>query len=204
MNKDMQTQSTEVTRSYDPDEQLFDALRQGDAYALTEVVQKYDSTVRSVVYSVLGNREEVDDVTQKVWMTVWRRASSLKEPAYGKTWLYRLARNAAIDAGRQITRRRGFWRHWTDGSGKAMVDPGEVDKPMLLEEQHQTVLQAFDNLSVIYREPFMVRRLEDWSYKQISQSLDLTVNTVEVRLVRARRMLREVLGPQLQRCKLDS
>lgn len=200
----MQTQSTEVTRSYDPDEQLFDALRQGDAYALTEVVQKYDSTVRSVVYSVLGNREEVDDVTQKVWMTVWQRASSLKEPAYGKTWLYRLARNAAIDAGRQITRRRGFWRHWTDGSGKAMVDPGEVDKPMLLAEQHQTVLQAIENLPVIYREPFMLRHLEDWSYKQISQSLDLTVNTVEVRLVRARRMLREVLGPQLQRCKLDS
>jgi len=196
MTKDMHCEST---KSHDSDELLFDALRKGDAHALTEVIQKHDSTVRSVVYSVLGNRQELEDVVQQVWLTVWKRASSLKEPAYGKTWLYRLARNASIDAGRQITRRRGFWRQWFDRSEDTLVEPGQVDKPMMLAEQHQTVLQAVENLPTIYREPFVLRHLEDWSYKQISQTLGLTVNTVEVRLVRARRMLRETLAPKLNK-----
>ena len=198
MTKDMRN---ELPKSHDPDELLFDALRQGDAYALTEVIQKHDSTVRSVVYSVLGKREELEDVVQQVWLTVWRRASSLKEPAHGKTWLYRLARNASIDAGRAMTRRRGFWRQWVDRSPDLPVEPGLIDKPMMLAEQHQTVLEAVENLPAIYREPFVLRHLEDWSYKQISQTLDLTVNTVEVRLVRARRMLREVLAPKLNKEK---
>ena len=64
---------------------------------------------------------------------------------------------------------------------------------MVRSETHQRVLNAIAGLPEIYREPFVLRHLEDWSYKQIAEAMDMPVDTVETRLVRARRLLREAL-----------
>ena len=61
------------------------------------------------------------------------------------------------------------------------------------EEQRNLVLDAVQSLPALYREPFVLRHLEDWSYREIGELLELPVDTVETRLVRARRLLREML-----------
>ena len=64
---------------------------------------------------------------------------------------------------------------------------------------HQRVLGAIRGLPAIYREPFILRHLEDWNYQQIAQTLGVSVEAVETRLVRARRLLREALADGWQR-----
>ena len=72
-----------------------------------------------------------------------------------------------------------------------------ADTTLARDEQHRQLLDVIAGLPAMYREPFTLRHLEDWSYAEIGALLNLPVDTVETRLVRARRMLREKLDGKL-------
>ena len=186
-----------LVEQHSVDEPLFEALRQGDQGALEELMRRHDRLVRGIVFGVLGAAGEVDDVVQQVWIAVWRRADTLDDTTRWKSWLYRLAHNAAVDAGRGKTRRRNLWKGLTT---LFRSDAQDATAPAMLEmdEQHARVLRAIAGLPAIYREPFVLRHLQDWNYRQIAETLDLPVDTVETRLVRARRLLRDALKGRVE------
>lgn len=93
----------------DTDLLLIQALQAGDSEVLQELIDRHDRLVRGAIYAVLGHCDQMDDVAQKVWLTVWRKIDSLDDVRSWKSWLYRLARNAALDAGRKRQRRKGLW-----------------------------------------------------------------------------------------------
>jgi RNA polymerase sigma-70 factor (ECF subfamily) len=177
------------------DEGLIAAARSGDRRALDGLIRRHERWVRGVVYSTLGRPEHVDDVTQQVWTNVCQQIGTLSDPRRWRSWLFRLARNAAIDAGQRQSR----LRRQSAPLPTEHEHPGGDGRPVegLIEsEEHRRVLQAIRGLPAIYREPFVLRHMEDWSYAQIGEALDLPVDTVETRLVRARRLLRETLRVQ--------
>lgn len=171
--------------------------QRGDRAAADRLVRDHDGWIRSAIYAVTGRPELVDDVAQQVWARVWERLDTLKEPGRLRSWLYSVARNAAIDA--SISERQRQAR--TNGlrvsavSGPAGVDPAGA---AVGEELQQTLLSAVQALPAIYREPFALRHLQDWSYAEIGEVLGLPVETVETRLVRARRLLREMLQGKVE------
>ncbi len=179
----------------DRDQPLIEAIQRGDRFAFEELVRRHGSWVRSVVFGVLGSRDVVDDVVQQVWTTVWRRIAELRDTRRWRPWLYSLSRNAALDAGRQLTRRREQMRSMLAEaprrSGLATAAASD------LSEQHAEVLEAIESLPALYREPFVLRHVNGWSYKEIAGVMNLPVDTVETRLVRARRRLREMLRGKL-------
>jgi RNA polymerase sigma-70 factor (ECF subfamily) len=65
-------------------------------------------------------------------------------------------------------------------------------------ERHEAVLDAVASLPALYREPFVLKHLEGWSYRQIGEALGLPTDTVETRLVRARRRLRQKLAGEVE------
>lgn len=184
-----------ATTEFDPEEPVIDAIRGGDRYAFKEIIQRHDHWVRGVVFGVLGKRDCIDDVCQQVWTSVWRRAGELRDSTSWRSWLYRLARHAAIDAGREITRRRT--RLPSTPIEFARAQAARSDQDDATTERHNEVLDAIRGLPALYREPFVMKHMNGWSYKQISQTLGLPVDTVETRLVRARRFLREALKEEL-------
>jgi len=181
---------------FDAEEPVIDAIRGGDRYAFEELVRRRNRWVRGVIFGVLGNRECVDDVSQQVWSTVWQRIGELRDSRSWRPWLYRLARNSAIDAGREISRRRNVVRPL---SGDLQDHPCVPQPHAALErnEQHREVLAAIQALPAIYREPFVLRHVNGWSYQEIGEVMGLPVDSVETRLVRARRFLRESLKDRI-------
>ncbi|MGB2986809.1 MAG: RNA polymerase sigma factor [Phycisphaerae bacterium] len=176
----------------DVDEPVVEAVRAGDRYAFGELVQRHNGWVRGVIFGVLGGRDRVDDVTQQVWVTVWQRIGDLRDAKRWRPWLYRLARNAAIDAGRDATRRRN--RSQTPVADLPLRAAGETPNQELVgREKHRVVLEAIRALPALYREPFVMRHLSGWTYSQIAEVMGMPVDSVETRLVRARRFLRESL-----------
>ena len=102
------------------------------------------------------------------------------------------------------------WMSWTVigaaacAGGEALAEQPLVDqtanppvKSLVDREVHETVLAAIGGLPELYREPFVLRHLEGWSYARIGETMNLPVDTVETRLVRARRLLRETLKGRL-------
>lgn len=176
----------------DADHDLIAAAQRGERSALDVLVRRHDPWVRRVVYATVGNPWLVDDVVQQVWTRVWQQIGSLANRERWRGWLYRMARNAAIDAGQQTARRRRRHVALADDEVVASRRAGPLRRAQQTEE-HRHVLGAVNGLPTIYREPFVLRHLEDWSYAQIAEALGLKIDTVETRLVRARRLLREAL-----------
>ncbi len=180
-----------ATVEFDPDLSLIEAVRRREREACDRFVRHQERWVRGVIYGVLGDPDGVDDVAQQVWAAVWNRIGELRDPRRWKPWLYRLARNAAIDAGREQTRRRNQMLAADPGGSEAAPAPPHE---LSMRERHRAVLEAIRLLPPHYREPFVLRHLQDWSYRQIADLMDIPVDTVETRLVRARRQLRELLA----------
>lgn len=178
---------------HDPEIPVVEAVRQGDPHALAELMDRQGRWVRGVIFGVLGRTGEIDDVAQKVWMQVWRQAAQLDDVRRWRVWLYRIARNAASDFCRARQRRDRLQLGVLDRIRGRKPQP-RPDQRLALDETHDAVLQAIASLPPLYREPFMLKHLEDWSYEEIGAALGLPVDTVETRLVRARRILRERLA----------
>ena len=184
-----------LTEDYDADQPVIEAIQQGDKFAFEDLVRRHGRWIRSVVFGVLGDRDVVDDVVQQVWTTVWRRIGALRDTRRWRSWLYRLSRNAALDAGRELTRRREQMRALIAEAPRSVEKPdrGADDRA----EKHAAALEAIKSLPALYREPFVLRHVNGWSYRQIAEAMDMPVDSIETRLVRARRMLRETLKGKL-------
>ncbi len=176
---------------------LISQAQRGSRPAADRLVREHEGWVRSVVYGVTGRRDLVDDVAQQVWTQVWQRLDSLNDPRRLRAWLYSVARNAAIDASQEHRRRRAV------GLDVVVERLGDVQacgplRAAIGGELRETLLRAVEALPALYREPFALRHLEDWSYAEIGELLGLSVETVETRLVRARRLLREMLEGKVE------
>jgi len=176
---------------------LVTEAQQGSRRAADRLVRDHDGWVRGVIYGVTGRPDLVDDIAQQVWAQVWERLPSLKEPERLRSWLYAVARNAAIDASQARKRRLA---QGLDGVAEAAKDERSNNPAWVAagDEMHRTMLRAVEALPALYREPFVLRHLQDWTYQEISDLLGLPLETVETRLVRARRLLREMLRGKIE------
>lgn len=176
---------------------LINEAQQGDRKAADRLIRAHEGWVRSAIYAVTGRPDLVDDIAQQVWIRAWQRLKTLKDPRRLRPWLYTIARNTAIDA--SVTQRRQ--QAVTDLDDDVLPAARHAAGPpqaLAGDELQQTLLQAVQALPALYREPFVLRHLEDWSYAEIGDVLSISVETVETRLVRARRMLRETLQGEVE------
>jgi len=178
--------------------QVVAGAQRGDPLAADRLVRAHDGWVRSAIYGVTGRTDLVEDVAQQVWARVWERLDTLRNPRQLRSWLYTIARNTAIDVG-MAARRQAARESSLDADAGPMLryvaapDAGAPDG-----ELRRGVLRAVRALPSHYREPFVLRHMADWSYAEIAEVLELPIDTVETRLVRARRMLREMLHEQVE------
>ncbi len=172
---------------------LVEALMRGEPQALGEFIRRHERWVRGVIFGVTGRNDLADDVAQQVWTTVWQQIGTLRDPSAWRSWLYQLVRRVSIDANKGWRRRQR--REIVTNEEPAIPAPSSdrPDRGLIASEQHRQVMQAIRSLPPIYREPFVLKHLEGWSYAEIGRVLNLPVDTVETRLIRARRMLRESL-----------
>ena len=178
---------------HDPEGPVIEAIQQGDPQAMVELMNRHGRWVRGVIFAAAGRTDGVDDVAQRVWMQVWREARRLEDPSRWRVWLYRIARNAASDWARAERRKGLFLARLWDRTARHGQPDGDPAAKLIRDERDRAVMEAIASLPAIYREPFVLKHLEDWSYRQIGEALGLPVDTVETRLVRARRLLRERL-----------
>lgn len=180
----------------DRDEALIRELRRGDSDALAELMRRNGPWVRGVIFAACGSADAVDDVAQQVWLSAWRRAGSLNDAGKWRSWLYALARNAGVDAARRRQWRQKLAQRLREWARRPSKSRSDLAARLVAEEVHGRALKAVAALPEIYRGPFVLRHLADWSYRQIAEAIDLPIKTVETRLVRARRMLREALASE--------
>lgn len=170
--------------------ELVRRARDGDAAAFAGLIRAFERVALAVAFSVTGDATAAGDVVQDAFVRAWRRLADLKEPEKFGPWLCGITRNLAIDAGRARGNRRATQDLPADGA-----DPGAGPLEALgrREEAHR-VSAALGCLDEVSRSAVVLRYYDNLSSKQIGTLLGLAPAAVDMRLMRARRQLRDHLA----------
>jgi RNA polymerase sigma-70 factor (ECF subfamily) len=160
-----------------------------------KLVGQYKDKVFTFVYYSLKNREEAEDVTQEVLMKLWQHKDTVN-PDNLTAWVMRVARNAVIDVSR---RRRTRSAVFADGADFELAEtvvaaPGaDTEVGLRSREMKEALESALAAVEEPYRSIIVLREIQDMTYAEIVEVLEMPLNTVKVYLHRGRRMLREAL-----------
>jgi len=173
------------------------AARAGDKEALDTLLIRHWTWLKALVYGVAADAEDLDDVMQNVCLRVMTRIHTLREPECFRAWLAILARRETIKHCRAKARRiAATHADCAAGPTGAMV-PGPLE---MLEQRDlcRQVLNAVKTLPEKYREVFMLAHTGELTYAQMAEVLDVPVTTMQIRLVRARRMVQSQLAGRFE------
>ncbi|MFX1492496.1 MAG: RNA polymerase sigma factor [Promethearchaeota archaeon] len=166
------------------------AAQRGEKEAFRQLLTQNWPWLKALVYSVIHNTDGVDDVMQDICVQVIRKVNTLREPGRFRPWMAVLARRQALKYRQRKSQRRVISLNNDEVAGQQCdYKAGQLLDNLELREQYQQVLQAVKSLPEIYRQVFMLAHLEDLSYARIAEILDVPFTTVQIRLVRARRMI---------------
>jgi len=168
-------------------QQLVESVRRGEPGAFEELVKSTHRSVYSLVYRIVGNAEDAADVTQDVYLRVWRGLRGFRGDANFSTWLYRVAANAALT---HVKRR---------ARGGIPTEPSELpDLPAGdgAEERADAELleRALETLPDSQRAVVVLKDVYGWTCEEIGKQMGTTEGAVKVRLFRARQRLADELA----------
>ena len=176
----------------DPDFALLDATGRGDRDAFESLVKRYQRPLLNFIARYLGDRAMAEDLTQEVFLRIYRAAPRFEAKTKVSTWVFRIAYNLVLT---EIDRRRrqqnlceALCRSREEG---ALEPPSKPSEPFELEEE---IMSALAGLPGNQRAALLLRINEDLSYLEIGEVLGVGVQSVESLLFRARKNLRQSLG----------
>jgi RNA polymerase sigma-70 factor (ECF subfamily) len=191
-------------------------LKAGSEAAFSWLIAHYNQPVYSLVYRILEDPSDAADTTQDVFLKVFRGIKSFKADSSLKTWIYRIALHEASN------RRRWWFRHKfretsieadterDEGSHVSamkdtLVDEGKSPFQNVCEDElRERVEIELRALPEPYRTTVILRDLEELSYEQIADVMQISMGTVKSRLVRGREALRKRLERHLPAFGLEA
>jgi RNA polymerase sigma-70 factor, ECF subfamily len=178
----------------DLDIDLVERHRSGDLNAFDEVYERFGEMVYNLALRLSGNREEAADLTQEIFLRVYRHLGSFGGRSTLKTWIFRVALNHCRDR---------LSRHYpatlpiddrTEEGEPAFADPARSPEEMALAaDEGRRVTEGLSLLPQVFREAVVLRDLEGLSYEEIAEVLGVRVGTVRSRIARGRDQLRCLL-----------
>ncbi|OIO73357.1 MAG: hypothetical protein AUJ85_08160 [Elusimicrobia bacterium CG1_02_37_114] len=181
----------------DEDFQLLESFKKGDDKSFEQLVTKHKSRVFNIVYSITGNRHEADEIAQEVFLKVYLSAGSFKHKSSFSTWLYRITVNKCLDS---LKRNKPVsleseLNYEESLKLKDVLDSREEspEDKMIKKEGQEIIQKILNSLPQKYRVAWTLREIENFTYTEISQIMNISINKVKVWLYRARLKLKEKL-----------
>ncbi len=183
------------------DEALLKKAVAGERASLDELFRRYRTVAYRVAHRLLGNEADALDAVQEAFIKVLVHLPSFQGRSSFKTWFLRVVSNAALDLGRQRSRRETLS---LDGLGPKFreecepllhPDPAhELERLDLRRKLHEALAQ----LPLAQRQTFVLHAEADLSYREVAESLGISIGTVMSRLYYARQRLRVLLEPSVK------
>jgi len=184
------------------DAELVRRAKDGDYKAYDQLILLYKDAVYNVVFRMVRNHQEAEDLTQDTFLKAFKSLSSFNEEYAFSTWLFKIATNNCIDFFRkrklktfsmenQIRYKDDEIQHEYADNRKSAIEE------LIDGEKSEIIRRAIDRLPEKYRTVIQLRHREERSYEEIAQRLNLPLGTVKARIFRAREMLKRELKNQL-------
>lgn len=171
-----------------------------DENAFEELIKRHQSAVVGTVAKMLGNTSEAEDISQQVFIRLWKSAPRYKPTAKFTTFLFTITRNLVFNETRRRSRKKEYSIDEREDDFHLQTPDIQTlspDEGMLQRELQSAVDEAIANLPEKQRLAVILRRYEGMPYEEIGRVLDLSIPAVKSQLFRARNALRDALQAYL-------
>lgn len=171
----------------------------GDIEAFEELISKYEKKVFNICLRILGNYGEAEDVSQDVFIKVFKYINSFKGNSSFYTWLYRITVNECMDLFNKKKKVIAFSMDEPIENGEEEVQREYRDKHESVEEKverielRKNIETGMQKLSIEHRTMIVLRDIQGFSYEEIAEMLGCPPGTVKSRINRARSHLKDIL-----------
>jgi RNA polymerase sigma-70 factor (ECF subfamily) len=179
---------------------IIEGLARGDQRAFRELVERYKKKVYFLALDMAGNPIDAEDISQEVFLKVFRSFSTFRKGARLGSWLYRITYNASIDH----LRRKGAAPEPVGDEVIESMSLGESSLPrrgapdpeaaMEASQLQDRIARALESVSPQEKAVFLLRHYEDLMLKDIAETLGLSIGSVKSYLFRAVRKIQKELG----------
>ena len=180
----------------DMENDLIAKCKKGDLNSLETLISNYSNKVYNILLRILGNEEDAKDVSQEVFIKVYKKITTFNGQSQFSTWLYRVAVNSARDL---IKKRKVNMKHEDKNVDETKIARLDSDPSLIYESKEKSymVLKGINLLNNEQREIIVLRDIQGFSYDEISVILGISIGTVKSRLNRSRLRLRDILMPKV-------
>ena len=174
----------------DQENVLVEKSLNGSEKAFRRIVEDNTAIVFSAVRSVLGNTEDIEDLVQEIFIKIFRGLSGFKGGSRLSTWIYRIARNEAINS-KAKRRAETVPVETVDLSGPSDERP---DRVFFQRQKNRHIRELVSRLDEKYREVIELRYLAERSYSEISEIMEIPIGSVKTYIHRARKELKDMMS----------
>ncbi|HJO39094.1 MAG: sigma-70 family RNA polymerase sigma factor [Vicinamibacterales bacterium] len=174
---------------------LIERCLQGDEVAWDEIVQRHRRKVFNIAYKFVGRHDEAEDLTQDVFLKIFKALKTFDRRANFQTWLISVSRNLCIDHYRSVRKERESVDRSVDAGEMSLASGGINPLTALERTDRRAFLQrALATLPETLRTAVLLRDIQELSYHEIAERLSLPEGTVKSRINRGRHELaRQIL-----------
>lgn len=179
------------------DEALVDRARNGDFAAFEMLFERHRTMVFRYAYQMTPRRDDAEDIVQEVFVRAYQNLHRYRDEAKFTTWLLRIATNLGTDRARMSQRRQNLEQQEAAGALTWMTE-GVTDDPIQnleADRRVEALRKALAALPAHHRNVIILRDIEEREYPDIAEILGCTVGGAKLRVLRARRALRDRIAP---------
>lgn len=180
------------------DHEMIHAALKGNQGAYKRLMKKYYAPLYNLIYRLVRNKDEVEDLTQEAFVKAFASLKFFNEEYAFSTWLYKIASNNTIDYIRK-KKLETFSidkRIESDDSDYKFELPDttyQPDREIIQRQKSVLILQAIQKLPEKYRKVIVLRHVDEYDYAEIAKMLKLPIGTVKAHIFRARELLYKAL-----------
>ncbi len=181
--------------------ELIERLKAGEEAAFKQLVETHQNRVYNTALGIVQNAEDAEDVAQEVFIQVYRSIQSFKGESKLSTWLYRIATTRALDLlrSKKSKKRFGLVQRLFGDNNEPILEIPDFNHPGILLDKKENAAKLFKAIKQLpdnQKAAFVLHKLEEMSYQEVSAVLNTTVPAIESLMHRAKQNLRKILEKQ--------
>ena len=163
-----------------------------DSFSFKAFIKEHQDKVYNIVLKMVQSHEDAEEITQDVFVDIYKNAFAFRGDSSIPTWIYRIAMNKSVDH----LRRKMRWQFFQSSKNKTNEATDFSHPGVQLEnrEKVKMLFKALGQLSIKQRQAWMLSEMESFSDKEVSEIMSVSVSSVESLLFRARQNLRKILS----------
>lgn len=183
---------------------LIKRAAEGDTGAFRTVFEKHQQRVFNVCYKIAGEKQDAEDITQEVFIKVYRSLHLFRHQSAFSTWIYRIAVNLSFTHLRKNKKFRGLSLRESASAqlvsvGQCLSEASQPDKALEQEERERIIARVIGSLPEKQRMAILLQKYEEYSVQKIADSMDCSIASVQSLLQRAKKNLYTKLLPYVKK-----